>query len=623
MRNPMNKNNYLVPERKHRLSSEARYRVFEMDDTRYPPFGRTTGVCDFSFNHYLEIFILFISSLVLFNSAFATPLEVNLTPETFIRLRNWKFHPGDHPDWSLADYDDSHWSQQETISKIESDHTIVWYRMRIRILNAPSATEVFSFLTVGLAKAYEIFWDGEKIGQNGSISSEPNEVEAGEITNFIKFNPQFLQAGDHILALRVSNDFPKFPIRRLPIYFGNHIKMLQIISHQTTMFTFTFGFNSLAILLSIALFLIGGGHRSYLYFGLNRFCYLIYELSEIAIYKYPLSMTCNDLFTVANYIFDPIASVFLSLYILFNFNLPRKRLHLVLNLLIFLFFYFLFGREYTMLLCLYPTGMVIWAVKHKKPGSTFAFWGLGVLNIISFISLFHSYNMELLIISDKIFVFFALLSITSQVRAQEQNHQASILRSARLESQLLKKNIQPHFLMNTLLTIISLIKKSPADAIKLIHALANEFQMINKMASQKLIPVEDEIAICQKHLEIMGYRKKATYQLFTDGFSPEDKVPPMIFHTLIENGLTHSYEAYENGTFYLTCEKNAKVTNFILKNDGSKIKELISLNNHENFHDGLGMRYVKSQLEESYPNRWEMKYGLNNGFWEVTIKLKI
>jgi hypothetical protein len=56
-------------------------------------------------------------------------------------------------------------------------------------------------------------------------------------------------------------------------------------------------------------------------------------------------------------------------------------------------------------------------------------------------------------------------------------HRDSLLTSAcllaqRLEIELLKKNIQPHFLLNTLTVLIEVIEQAPATAVKLIEAVA-------------------------------------------------------------------------------------------------------------------------------------------------------
>jgi len=92
----------------------------------------------------------------------------------------------------------------------------------------------------------------------------------------------------------------------------------------------------------------------------------------------------------------------------------------------------------------------------------------------------------------------------------------------------------------------------------------------------------------------------------------------MVFHTLIENGLTHAFNPKENGEFHLSCAQNDKETIFNLQNNGSRINNFAGLD-IEKIDEGLGLRYIKARLEESYPGKWNMSYGINDKVWEVKI----
>jgi LytS/YehU family sensor histidine kinase len=118
----------------------------------------------------------------------------------------------------------------------------------------------------------------------------------------------------------------------------------------------------------------------------------------------------------------------------------------------------------------------------------------------------------------------------------------------------------------------------------------------------------------------MGYRWQAKYQLITSGIEDKIKIPPLIFHTLIENGLTHAFKPKEDGIFWVNCIINNGFIEFNIQNNGSLLEKME--NKKETVDDGLGLKYVKARLEERYPGKWEMAYGLNDNKWEVTIKIK-
>ena len=59
---------------------------------------------------------------------------------------------------------------------------------------------------------------------------------------------------------------------------------------------------------------------------------------------------------------------------------------------------------------------------------------------------------------------------------QNRRRQESELRSARLELELLKKHIQPHFLLNSLNSVIAWLEEEPSTAVRLVNALAEELR---------------------------------------------------------------------------------------------------------------------------------------------------
>ena len=126
------------------------------------------------------------------------------------------------------------------------------------------------------------------------------------------------------------------------------------------------------------------------------------------------------------------------------------------------------------------------------------------------------------------------------------SYETSLVQSTRLQLALLKKNIQPHFLMNTLTSLIDWIEESPKKGVLFIEALAKEFTLFNQIENQTLIPISQEIALCRSHLEIMEYRKEIKYSWEDEGIDAEQKIPPGILHTLLENGITHSLPQEDN-----------------------------------------------------------------------------
>ena len=171
--------------------------------------------------------------------------------------------------------------------------------------------------------------------------------------------------------------------------------------------------------------------------------------------------------------------------------------------------------------------------------------------------------------------------------------------------------------MNTLTNIISLIENDPETSIRLIEALSIEFYSMNEISDKKLIPIKQEIRLCNSYLSVMSIRNDVAYEFNLDFDCETLMVPPAIIHTLIENGVTHGDSIDGKVIFTLIAKETKDQIQLDLEVTGGfkKGAQLI---------EGTGIKYVKSRLEESFSNRWTMKYGATNKTtWNTQIIIYI
>ncbi len=215
-----------------------------------------------------------------------------------------------------------------------------------------------------------------------------------------------------------------------------------------------------------------------------------------------------------------LSSLFFVTFVIYTYKIPRKALIVPFAILTFLVSFWLQliipdrPLLYTELLPALAGVLLLYSMYRKTTGSVAVFVGLIIWRIFKYPYLFSQVSDNHLffyIASDIIFLFFIVLSISRMIHAQNMQLQEIKLRSSRLEVDLLKKNIQPHFILNTLQSITSWIKKKPDNAFQLIEALAEEFRMINRIADKKLIPLHQEIDLCNTHLKLMGLMGSTGY----------------------------------------------------------------------------------------------------------------
>lgn len=196
-----------------------------------------------------------------------------------------------------------------------------------------------------------------------------------------------------------------------------------------------------------------------------------------------------------------------------------------------------------------------------------------------------------------------------------QESQDAKLVSARMEVELLKNNIHPHFLLNSINATIIWLDEDPANAKKLLVALSEELQYILKLTNKKTIPISEEIQICKRYLEIMSLRKDVKYIFKTEGFSGKELIPPITLLTLVENGVTHGYPGRNSGEFVLSKRKSGKKNWFVLFNDGIPVES-------SRESSGTGIKYIRSRLEEAFHGKWEFYSKPVKGGWESGIHIQ-
>jgi len=513
-------------------------------------------------------------------------------------------------------------SLAEYVGSTHSNLGIWWLKTEIILEDRPPDL-LLGFYSRGFISAYEIYWDGRRIGRNGRLGSSKDSEKAGTLSSITHLPDDLALPGPHTLLLRISNHSSiSWNWHRGIILLGHYELFRKNIFSRALKFYFIFGILFITALFNLFLFFSRGMRTAHMIFSL--LCLAI--MADFVTASIEFFMPVSSRFVKLQFLFFPLESLLIGIlftvFFIYEFDFPQKKVILgVVGVHVFL--YVLHGRAYPSsqyemdvvigILAL-TTPLFIWAAVKKKDGSLIALAGFVISSLAFLFDFWLGINRPIFLTT--IMVFCYSFSIARQFARSEKKEKEALLRSSRLEIEILKKYINPHFLMNSMTSIIVWMRKKPSTAVTLVESLAEEFRMISQVSSLRTIPISQEIAICRAHLRIMSIRRGGGFTLDVQGVEEEDEIPPLIFHTLIENGLSHGYWDKNEGKFQLVRSAVPGGVRFTLNNDSS-IREDSGLAKL-----GLGLKYVRIRLEETYHARWKLLSGPISGGWETVIIIR-
>lgn len=136
-----------------------------------------------------------------------------------------------------------------------------------------------------------------------------------------------------------------------------------------------------------------------------------------------------------------------------------------------------------------------------------------------------------------------LLILIIKIRERNLRHIKDLEKEKILfEFETLKSQINPHFLFNSFSTLASIIEDNKMMAVEYVQQLSDFFRKILENRDRDLIPLEEELMMISKYIDIQKKRFGKSLILETN-IPPEvnqSLVPPLVIQLLIENAIKHN-----------------------------------------------------------------------------------
>jgi len=197
------------------------------------------------------------------------------------------------------------------------------------------------------------------------------------------------------------------------------------------------------------------------------------------------------------------------------------------------------------------------------------------------------------------------------------------LRTALVEAQLdaLQFQLRPHFLFNTLNSILPLIGKDPERARQMVIRLGELLRLSLRSEDTPLVTLEEELAILDKYLEIekVRFRDRLEVAIDLDPSVAAAKVPSFLLQPLAENAIKHGLARRTGrGRIWISARAENGALVLALRDNGPGLKEELPPS------PGIGLANTRRRLEALYPGAHELELAAaDEGGCEVRLRLPL
>ena len=192
--------------------------------------------------------------------------------------------------------------------------------------------------------------------------------------------------------------------------------------------------------------------------------------------------------------------------------------------------------------------------------------------------------------------------------------------NASAELQLLKAQIHPHFLFNTLNNIYSFSLNQSPQAGTLVRKLSGMLSYMIQECDEKVVPLEKELELIQDYmgLEKVRYGNRLDMQVEVNGNYENKLVAPLLMIPFAENCFKHGASMMRGKQWmHLIININDNELDFNLSN--SKPSQSNAINNKA----GIGLSNVQKRLQLLYPGKHQLNINSTDTTFSVYLKIEL
>ena len=204
---------------------------------------------------------------------------------------------------------------------------------------------------------------------------------------------------------------------------------------------------------------------------------------------------------------------------------------------------------------------------------------------------------------------------------KKRENETIMYQNSRAELQLLKAQVHPHFLFNTLNNIYSLMLDDSPKALTVLNELSGMVRYMTNEGTGTLVPLDREIKMLTDYIGLekirYGERLKMTIDIRIDN-QDELMIAPLLLIPFVENSFKHgASNAIHHARIHLGISTEQNLLVFTIQNDINAVPEKIEK------RIKIGLNNVKKRLQILYPGKYTLQFAESDGIYMVDMTIAL
>jgi signal transduction histidine kinase len=175
------------------------------------------------------------------------------------------------------------------------------------------------------------------------------------------------------------------------------------------------------------------------------------------------------------------------------------------------------------------------------------------------------------------------------------------------EIKLLQSQMEPHFLFNTLSTVLSLIDSDPEKAKRMLESFTSFLRTSLVRARSETVTLSQEMDVVQNYLHLFAVRMgdRLHYTIDIPDSLRDFRLPPLLLQPLVENAVKHGLEpSVRGGDIVIRVSREGDTVRLTVSDSGTGMNESSPGN-------GMSLHNIRRRLDLLYHGRGMMTFEEN------------